>query len=50
MAQGRWRVATRAFNRDKRSCHEAGSGITIRELEPVYRARSLREAVYLHRG
>jgi len=35
--QGRWRVATRAFNRDKRSCHEAGSGITIRELESVYR-------------
>lgn len=36
-AQRRWRVATRAFNRDKRSCHEAGSGITIRELESVYR-------------
>lgn len=31
-AQGRWRVATRAFNRNRRSCREAGSGITIRKL------------------
>lgn len=39
LSQERWRVATRAFNRDRRSCHGPGDGITIRKLSSLYRPR-----------
>lgn len=44
-AQERWCVATRAFNRDKRSCHGPGNGIT-----KAVRLESLSAALYLHKG
>lgn len=51
--QERWRVATRAFNRDKRSCHGTGNGIAKVVSSSLYRPRFICikvRATYNHRS
>lgn len=51
--QERWRVATRAFNRDKRSCHGPGNGIAKVVSSSLYRPRFICikvRATYNHRS